>query len=149
VPVPHILTITRFQELGFPNPRPFATAAVGAACGWACWQARRRLTLALLAAAGAFTVHAFFVLMVGVHEPHQVLEIPLLALAAALAPAFRPAFYAVSAIVALNLNLFYGISRTWGWAVPRSLTVIDATVVLSVVNLLVFASLARTLRREA
>ena len=149
VPVPHILTITRFQELGFPNPRPFATAAVGAACAWACWQARRRMTLAILAAAGAFTVHAFFVLMVGVHEPHQVLEIPLLALAAALCPAFRPAFYAISAIVALNLNLFYGISRTWGWAVPRTATVIDATVILAVVNLLVFAWLARTLLREA
>jgi len=40
----------------------------------------------------------------------------------------------VSAIVALNLNLFYGISEDTGWAIPRTLTVIDASLVLAAIN---------------
>jgi len=33
------------------------------------------------------------------------------------------------------MNLFYGVGRGAGWAVPRGLTLIDATVVLSVLNI--------------
>jgi len=43
--------------------------------------------------------------------------------------------WTVSAIFALNLNLFYGISEYIdGWAVPRGMTVIDLTVLLAVAN---------------
>ena len=146
---PRILTITRFREIGFPNPRPFATGLVLAVVGWACWTVRQTRELALIAALGAFTVHAFFVLSVGVHEHHMVLAVPLLALAAALRPAFVPLFVAVSAIVALNMNLFYGISLGAGWAVPRRVTGVDASVLLSVANVAALVWHARLLAREA
>ncbi len=44
---------------------------------------------------------------------------------------------------------FYGIGRGQGWAVPRTITVIDATVVLSVINILVLIWHARLLARES
>jgi hypothetical protein len=146
---PRILSITRFREIGFPNPRPFATGLVLAVVCWACWTARRSCDLAVLALVGSFSVHAFFMLSVGVHEHHMVAAVPLLALAAALRPACRPLFYLVSAIVALNMNLFYGISPGAGWAVPRGVTGIDLSVVLSVVNLGALVWHGRTLARVA
>jgi hypothetical protein len=135
---PRILSITRFREIGFPNPRPFATGLVLALVGWACWKARETRELAVLALVGSFSVHAFFMLSVGVHEHHMILAVPLLALSAALRPHCRPLFYVVSAIVALNMNLFYGVSLGAGWAVPRGILGIDLSVVLAVVNLATF-----------
>ena len=135
VEVRRIMAVSTFQEVGFPDPRPFAGAAAAATLGWGLWQLRRSADLAAHALAGAFVVHAYFVLGVGVHEHHMMLAVPLLALAAALRPPLRPLFYAVSAIVALNMNLFYGIGMGRGWSVPRLLLGIDSTVLLSVVNL--------------
>ena len=146
---PRILSITRFREIGYPNPRPFATGLVLAVVAWACFVARRTRELAVLALVGSFTVHAFFMFSVGVHEHHMVLAVPLLGLAAALRPACRPLFYLTSLIVALNMNLFYGISLGAGWAVPRGITGIDLSVVLSVVNLFALGWHARVLAREA
>jgi hypothetical protein len=133
---PRILTVTRLREIGFPNPRPAATGLVGMAVAWACWRMRRSHDLAQHAALVAFTVHAFFVLAVGVHEHHMMLAVPFLALAGALSPRYRAMFWAVTAIVALNLNLFYGISRGYGWAFPRGVTRIDASVLLSAANVI-------------
>jgi hypothetical protein len=62
--------------------------------------------------------------------------VPLLALAAALEPAFRPVFYAVTVIVALNINLFDGIGFGH-WAIPRSITFIDASVIVAAANVIV------------
>lgn len=132
--VPRPLAITRFRELGYPDPRPICAAAVAAVTLWATWTASRMRTLAMSAALGAFTVHAFFVLNVGAHENHQLLEIPLLVLAAALLPAFRPLLAAVSGIVTLNINFYYGISLGWGWAIPRQITGIDVSVALAFAN---------------
>ena len=56
---------------------------------------------------------------------------------------------AVSAICALNMNLFYGMSSGIGWAVPRSLTPVDLSVLLAVANLGVFAWNVRLLHRHA
>ena len=39
VPVARIMALSTFLELGWPNPRPFATAAVLALVGWAVWRA--------------------------------------------------------------------------------------------------------------
>jgi hypothetical protein len=61
--------------------------------------------------------------------------VPLLALAAALEPSLRPLFYVVSAIVALNMNLFYGIGIGRGWSVPRLMLGIDLSVLLSIANI--------------
>ena len=103
----------------------------------------------MVAAVGAFTVHAFFVLAPGMHEHHQLFEVPLLALAAALRPRFRPLFFAVSAMVALNINCFYGAGLGMGWAVPRAITIVDLTVVLAFINIGLLVWFGRRLRDEA
>jgi hypothetical protein len=142
------LAISRFRELGFPNPRPIATGAVVALSAWAVWTARHTKELAVAAAVGAFTVHAFFVLSMGVHESHQLFEVPLLVLAAALRPRLRPLFAAVSTVITLNINYLYGIGLGWGWAVPRTITGIDVSVVLAFVNVGILVWFARVLSRE-
>lgn len=147
--VPRPLAITRFRELGYPNPRPIGRTAVVAAVAWAMWLTRRSKDFALVAALGAFTVHAFFVLSPGMHEHHQLFEVPLLALAAALRPRFRPVFAAVSAIVALNINYIYGAGLGMGWAVPRMMTGVDLSVLVAFVNVGVLFWFARRLRDEA
>jgi Glycosyltransferase family 87 len=143
------LAITRFQELGYPNPRPIARTAVVAAVAWAMWLTRRSRDFAIAAALGAFTIHAFFVLSPGMHEHHQLFEVPLLALAAAMRPRFRPLFYAVSTIVALSINTLYGAGLGMGWALPRMITVIDISVLASFANIGLLIWFARVLRHEA
>jgi len=149
VPVRRILQISSFTKVGLPNPRPIATGMLAVALGWAYWRARRVKDLGLIAGLAAFTVHAFFTLSVNVHEHHMMLMVPLLALSGALRPAYRPMFYAVSGICALNMNLVYGLGMGWGFAFPRALTPIDATVILAFVNLGVFAWHARLFARLA
>ena len=129
-----ILGSSRFIEIGGPDPRPIALISLLLVGGWAVWTTRRATDLWTQAALGAFLVHAFGVLGVPVHENHMFAAVPLLALAAAGQPAYRAPFFVVSAIVALNLNLFYGISEDTGWAIPRTLTVIDASLVLAAIN---------------
>ena len=146
-PVTRIMAISTFQEVGFPNPRPLATGGVLALTGWGVWRLRGRQDLASHALAGAFTVHAFFVLGVGVHEHHMMLAVPLLALAAALQPVYRRLFYAVSAIVTLNMNLFYGIGLGWGWSLPRLLLWVEASVLLSIANIATLVWHARMVAR--
>lgn len=91
-------------------------------------------------------------LSVQVRESHVFLILPPLALAAALLPRWRTPLWVLSGFFALNLNLFYGFGDGIGFAVPRTATVIDATVLLSAANLAAFAWFARLLRdtlREA
>lgn len=132
-----ILGISRVVALGYPNPRPIGTLMVIAAAGWAMWRtyrAREQHPARLLAiAAGAFVVHAYFVLALQVHENHLYLAIPLLAIVAAQESRYRRVLVFVSVIFAGNLFLFYGIGRGFPLP-PRHFTVIDATVVLSIVN---------------
>jgi hypothetical protein len=144
-----ILQISRFVEVGYPNPRPIGAVLVLMAVIWALWTARRAKDAWMVAAVGAFTTHAYATLSAQVHENHLYAAPPLLALAAAGRPAFRPVLFAVSAIFALNLNLFYGIGEDVGYALPRGITVIDATVVLAIVNCVALVWHARVLRREA
>ncbi|HET7217664.1 MAG TPA: hypothetical protein VFJ02_06430, partial [Vicinamibacterales bacterium] len=118
-PVRRIMAVSTFQEVGFPNPRPFGTALAAGATGWGLWRLRHARDLSLHALGAAFVVHAFFVVSVGVHEHHMMLAVPMLALAAALRPSLAPLFWIVSAIVALNMNLFYGIGYGLGWSIPR------------------------------
>ncbi len=146
--VPRPLSITRFRELGYPDPRLPTRAAVAGAAAWAVWKARRARDLGAAAMVGAFTVHAFVVLSVGVHEHHQLLEVPLLALAAALRRPLRPLFLLVSAIVALNINYVFGAGPRLGWAVPRMATGIDLSVLLAFVNAGALVWFARLLHAE-
>ena len=78
----------------------------------------------------------------------MMLAVPLLALAASLRRSLRPLFWTVSAIVALNMNVFYGIGYGLGWSLPRGLLLVDSTVWLSIANLVALAWHARILTRE-
>ncbi|HEX6736925.1 MAG TPA: hypothetical protein VF310_01500 [Vicinamibacteria bacterium] len=144
-----ILRISMAETQGLPNPRPLGSLLVLAAAAWGAWRLRGRRDLGLLAALGAFVVHAYFTLGVGVHENHLYLAVPLLALAASLRPAFRGILLAVTAVTALNLDFIYGFGQGVGGALPRGLTGVDATVILAAFNVAAFAWHARVLAREA
>ena len=131
------MALSTFLESGWPNPRPFATAGVVAAIAWGIWRLRRTRDLGHHAALAALTVHAYYTLGVAVHEHHIVLAVPLLAVAAAIHPRFRALFILVTVIAALGMNMFYGIGRGIGWAVPRGITGIDLSVVDSFANMAV------------
>jgi hypothetical protein len=159
-----ILNISRVVELGYPNPRTIGIVLTVAAIAWALWAARRaphvaprtshlaprtsHLDVWLLAGLAAFCVHAYATLSAQVHENHLFAAVPLLVLAAAGRRAFRPIAIGVSAIVALNLNLFYGFGDGIGFALPRAMTVIDATVWLALANCFWLLWHARVLHRE-
>jgi len=147
-PVRRIMAISTFQEVGLPNPRPIGNVLVLATAGWGLWRLRATRDIAVHALGAAFVVHAFFVLSVGVHEHHMMLSVPLLALAAALRPSLRPLFWTISVIVALNMNLFYGIGYGLGWSFPRGILLVDLTVWLSVANLIALVWHGRVLNRE-
>jgi hypothetical protein len=145
-----ILQISRVVSLGYPNPRTMGTMLTLAVFGWALWTARRTRDLWMTMAVAAFLVHAYATLSAQVHENHLFAAVPLLAMTAAGRPRYRGLLFALSAVFALNLNLFYGVSEyIEGWAIPRSLTIVDMTVVLAVINVGLLVWHARRLRREA
>ena len=149
VPVARIMALSTFVELGWPNPRPFATAAVLGLTGWAIWRARRATDLATHAALVAFTVLAYFTLAIAVHENHIILALPFLLIAATGHRALRPVFVVLSLSAALNMDLFYGLGRGVGWALPRTSTLIDTSVLLSLLNVGTLIWLARWLHRSS
>jgi hypothetical protein len=69
------------------------------------------------------------------HEGHQLFEVPLLVLAAAIRPRLRAVFVVVSGIVSLNINYLYGFGRGVDWMVARMITGIDLSVLLSFFNI--------------
>ncbi len=73
--------------------------------------------------------------------------LPFLLLAAIRHAALRPLFIVLSLSAALNMNLFYGLGRGVGWALPRTATFLDTSVVLSFVNLGLLVWFARLVRR--
>jgi hypothetical protein len=142
-----ILGISTIVRLGYPDPRPFATAAVSLAALWGLWQARHGRDLSLFFALGAFIIHAYFVLGIAVHENHLYLAVPLLAFAAAARPRLRRIHVAISAVVALNLFLFFGLGRGIPLP-PRTFTIIDATVLLAAANCVLLVWHARAFHGE-
>jgi hypothetical protein len=129
-----ILGIQRVIDIGYPDPRTIGVVLTIGAAVWALWVARRARDPWLLAGTGAFTVHAYATLSAQVHENHLFAAVPLLVLASAGRRAFRPICVGVSAVVALNLNLFYGFGDGIGYALPRGVTIIDVTVIVALVN---------------
>jgi hypothetical protein len=111
--------------------------------GWATWRAAGRNDPTTRIALAAFVVHTYFMLAIQVHENHLFLALPLLAIIAAERRAYRWLLAVLSAIAALNLNLFYGFGDGIGFALPRSATIVDATVLLAVANISAFAWHAR------
>ncbi|MCU1384322.1 MAG: hypothetical protein JWL71_3019 [Acidobacteria bacterium] len=99
----------------------------------------------LLAGLAGFLVHAYATLSAQVHENHLFAAVPLLVLASAGRGAFRPIAIGVSAVVVLNLNLFYGFGDGVGYALPRAITIVDATVLVALVNCFLLLWHARVL----
>ncbi len=141
-----ILGITRLVELGYPNPRAVGLALTAAAAAWALWTGRRVRSAAQGAGVAAFLVHAYSVLAAQVHENHLFAAVPLLVFAGARLAPFRSIAVGVTAVAALNLNLFYGFGNGVGYALPRGITVVDATVVLAAVNCVLLWRHAMALR---
>jgi hypothetical protein len=149
--LPRILAISVVRDLGYPNPRAAGLVLMGASWAWALWRARRARDLWLLAGLASFLVHAYFVLAAQVHENHLLLAVPFAVLAAAGRPSWGRVALALTAIQALNLNLFYGFSEGMApsLALPRTATIIDAVVVLSALNVVALAWHARVLSGQA
>lgn len=143
-----ILGISSLIDLGYPNARIAGTVMTAVVGAWGLWTARRARDFWLLAALGGFLVHAYATLAAQVHENHLFVAVPLLAIAAAGRRRFTQIFVAVSAIVALNLNIFYGISEGVGYAIPRDVTLIDLSVVLAAANCAALLWHARVLQSE-
>ena len=61
---------------------------------------------------------------------------------------FRPIAAAVSVVVALNLNLFYGFGDGIGYALPRAVTIVDLTVIVALFNCLLLSWHAVVLSRQ-
>jgi hypothetical protein len=129
------------------SPRSIGTLLTLAAAAWALRVAKGARDLALLAALGAFVVDAYFTLSAQVHENHFFMIMPLLALAAALRRPFAPILVTLGTVFALNLYLFYGIQGRGVPAIVRTSTIVDSTVLLSIVNCGVFAWFAVTFHR--
>jgi len=137
-----ILGIQRVIDIGYPDPRTIGIALTAAAAAWALWTAyqsavrnpQSAIDLWLLSALAGFTVHAYATLSAQVHENHLFAAVPLLVLASAGRRAFWPICLGVSAVVALNLNLFYGFGEGIGFALPRAITIVDLTVIVALVN---------------
>jgi thiamine transporter ThiT len=140
-----ILGISRFMEVGYPDPKPLAAGIVSAAIVWATWRVRRTASLTALALAGAWCVYFYAMFNTQVHENHAYLVVPVLAVAAGLAPALRPLFWWISSLTALNMYLFYGVGAEWSPMINRRMTVIDLSVIVSMINLVVLVPLTSEL----
>ena len=155
-----ILGIQRVVDIGYPDPRTIGIVLTIAATAWALWTAYNlqsnpqsairnpQWTCGCVAGVAAFSVHAYATLSAQVHENHLFAAVPLLVLAAAGRRAFAPICAGVSAVVALNLNLFYGFGDGIGYALPRAWTIVDVTVVLALLNCFLLFWHARILFRE-
>jgi hypothetical protein len=145
-----ILAISRAIALGYPNARTIGTVLVAGACGWAAWQAWRTTSAARLAALGGWSAWAYALLAAQVHENHLYLAVPFLIAAAALDRRYASMMWWVSGIFTLNLLLFYGLGRGVPFPIDRRWTGIDASVLLAIVNVCVFAwATTRMARPEA
>lgn len=143
-----IVTHAYAMERGFPNPRAVALILLAAAVLWALKTAFRARDLGLQAALGAFVVVAYFTLSVQVHENHFFLALPLLAIAAALRPAFAPVFAALSVTFALNLYAIFGLRGNGPPDFVTTLARIDPGVPLAAITCALFVWFAAVFARE-
>ena len=143
------LGFARAAAHGLPHLRVVGTMLAAAGIVWSTWIGRRARDLSLVAAIGAFSVHAFAVLGAQVHENHLFAAMPLLVVAAAQRKRFVPILAGVSAFLALNM-IFYIFSAEEGPIVlSRTLTLVDTTLLLAVFNCVLFVWHAKVLQAEA
>jgi hypothetical protein len=133
-----ILQITRFMEVGYPDPKPIGAAIVLGWMAWALWRMRAERTLAAWTYLAAWSVFTYFTFSAQVHENHLYLAVPMLAIAAAAEPRLRGLFWAVSVGAALNMYMFYGLGEGWPSLVDRRWTFVDATVVAAMANVAIW-----------
>ncbi|HYN09480.1 MAG TPA: hypothetical protein VES67_19000 [Vicinamibacterales bacterium] len=133
-----ILGRHRFMEIAFVDPKLIGAGIVGVLVVWALWRSGTRRSLSVWAATAGWCVFAYFMFAAQVHENHLYLAVPFFALAAGLERRFRAPFYTVSAICAINMYVFYGIGDGRPLPFERGGTVLDLTVILSLVNLALF-----------
>ena len=133
-----ILQITRFVEVGYPNPKPLGSAIVVALLVWGIWRWRRGTTPAGWAGLAGWSVFAYAMFSAQVHENHLYLAVPMFALAAAWDPSWRAIFYAVSLTTAFNMYIFYGLSGGWPPVIDRTWTGVDMSVLVAFANVALF-----------
>ena len=143
-----IVTHAYAMSHGLPHPRLIAFILLTGAVAWAMKTAWHARDLGLQTALAAFIVVAYFTLSVQVHENHFFLALPLLAIAAALRPAFVPVFAALSAAFALNLYLTFGVRGDGPPPLIASIAVVDPGVVVAVIVCALFGWFAVVLARE-
>ncbi len=144
---PEVVTHAYAMARGVPNPRVIGVLLMAAPIVWALKIAVHARDLGLQSALGAFIVVAYFTLSVQVHENHFFLALPLLAIAAALRPAFAPVLAGLSVSFALNLYLVFGV-RGDGPAAFATIAGIDSSVPAAVVCCAVFAWFAAVFSHE-
>jgi peptidoglycan/LPS O-acetylase OafA/YrhL len=83
-----------------------------------------------------------------VHENHFYLAVPLLAIGAGFVPSWRPLFWAISAMTAFNMYIFYGFGVSWSPEIDRRWTIVDMTVIASFINVGLFVWLTRRTWRD-
>ena len=138
----------RVAAHGLGHLRAAGTLLAVAGIGWGLWIGRRAADLSLAAAVGAFSVCAYALLATRVHENHAFIAIPLLVAAAAGRRRFVPVLAAVSAWFTLNL-VFYGVASDDGrFAIPRTFTVVDTTLLVAVFGCISVFWFASVLRAE-
>ena len=134
---------------GLPYLRVVGTMLAAAGILWGAWIGRRARDLSLVAAVGAFSVHAYAVLGAQVHENHLFAAMPLLVVAAARRRRFVPILAGVSAFLALGM-IFYILTDPEGpFVLSRTLTFVDTTLLLAVFNCVLFVWHAKVLQAEA
>jgi hypothetical protein len=136
-----ILGMSRVMELGYPNARIIGTVLASCLMAWAFWRVRRA-PLPMVLAGGAFAIHAYTMLSVQVHENHFYLALPLIAVAGAVLPRMHGPYVLASTVCLLNLFLMQGIGRDFPLP-PRGITFVDATVLVSFLNVGAFIWHAR------
>jgi hypothetical protein len=143
------IPFVRAAAHGLPFLRVAGTLLALAGIAWGISIGRRARDLSLVAAVGAFSVHAYAVLGAQVHENHLFAAMPLLVIAAATRRRYVPVLAGVSAFLALSM-LFYIFSDQEGrWLLSRSFTLLDTTLLLAVFNCGLFVWHGAVLRAEA
>jgi hypothetical protein len=140
-----MVRITKAASLGLPNPRTVGILLTLGALAWGMWRARRGVSRPISFLLGAWCVLAYFTLSGQVHENHAYLAVPLLTLAAAELPRLRPVYWALTAVFALNVYVFYGLGESLPPLIDRGWTFVDLSVLLAIAYCGVFAWLTREL----
>jgi Gpi18-like mannosyltransferase len=134
-----ILAISRSIALGYPNARTAGLMVVAVCLAWVCLRMRRGVSVATASACAAWSMYAYALFAAQVHENHLAPAVLLLVPAAACERRYRGVFWTLTGIVSLNLYLFYGLGDGWPSLIPRSATIVDASVVLAFISLITFA----------